>query len=208
MTEAPPPPPRTEGSFPWFIVALAVVVAILGVSTFLVAGLTSSRSSNDRNAFASLKTLVTAEADFRSNDRDGNLRNQYWVGDVRGLWDIIPEKGSDPVKLVELSVAYADACPAAIKGVRRSVPGSTASPKSGYLFAVIPLMADGKPYDDGSGCNDNAYAFCCWPAKSPGVPRWTFIVNEDATIWKKDNGGTRVLRWPADPKAEGWVKAD
>ena len=55
----------------------------------------------------SLKTLATAEADFRSNDRDGNKISDYWTASVAGLYTMTNSalsKGANPLSLIELSV--------------------------------------------------------------------------------------------------------
>jgi hypothetical protein len=47
-----------------------------------VAGSAMMMSMNERMSSVSLKTITTAQADFRSNDRDGNRSNDFWVLDV------------------------------------------------------------------------------------------------------------------------------
>ena len=87
------------------IIAIIAAIAIPGL-------LSSSRASNERNASSSLKTFATAEADFFSNDRDGNRVSDYWTANVAGLYTMthssIPGSTDDPLKLIELSIAGAD----------------------------------------------------------------------------------------------------
>ena len=43
-----------------------------------------------RNASTSLKTIASAQADFRANDRDWNHVNDYWRDDIVGAGDDRP----------------------------------------------------------------------------------------------------------------------
>lgn len=71
--------------------------------------------AHERCSSASLKTLSVAEADFRANDRDWCSVNDFWTGDVVGLYTLtsaaVSGEGSakDPsILLIELSVAAVD----------------------------------------------------------------------------------------------------
>ena len=203
MADEPKKPRGRRGCLIGAIVLLLVLGVVIVVPGFLASG----RASNKRNASASLKTLASAEADFRSNDRDDNKVNDYWVGDVSRLYYL--ESRNETIKLIERSVANADGAP---KGSLDD-PG----PKAGYLYAAIPLEGTGAPYDRGGGRNPEKYAFCAYPAKyqpkawhrnSLSINDETFIINEDNVIWKKDIGGAAVRQWPKDPLAEGWSKLD
>src|SRR5437762_14334198 len=113
--EAPPgTPPKSNGWIGCTVVVLVLIVAAL----MAIPGLLSSgRSSNEMNARHSMKTLSSAEADFRANDRDGNHVNDFWTGDVKGLYTMtsasvpgarIDDTTDPPLKLIELSIACAD----------------------------------------------------------------------------------------------------
>src|SRR6476620_6119361 len=101
------------------LIELMIVIAIIAViAAIAIPGLLSSqRASNERNASTSLKTLTSAEADFRANDRDGNKVNDFWTANVSGLYTMTSAAVSgssnsttDPsIKLIELSIASADA---------------------------------------------------------------------------------------------------
>ena len=58
-----------------------------------------------------LKTIASAQADFRGNDRDGNGRQDFWRDDIAGLYTIVPVGSQEAIKLIELSVAGADEAP-------------------------------------------------------------------------------------------------
>ena len=73
------------------------------ISGVIVVGGTAQMTANERNASGSLKTLATAQADFRSNDRDANMVNDFWVADVRGLYSLDDGTGNE-IKLIERTI--------------------------------------------------------------------------------------------------------
>ncbi|HEY3225452.1 MAG TPA: type II secretion system protein [Planctomycetota bacterium] len=196
------------------LIELVIVVGIIAVlAAIAVPGLVSSqRSANERNASTSLKTVVTAEADFRSNDRDGNRVADYWTGDVAGLCLIAPQVGNSPppapltfgsaIRLLDSSVASADGAFAG--GVAYSsaqfVPVATAlvsfKPKSGYWYVRLldevsiagnlpfPIDTDGANNANWGAChNVDRFGFMAFPG-SFGSGRLAFIVCNDGIIFK------------------------
>ncbi len=146
---------------------------------------------NERHPPAFLRTLVSAEEDFRDNDRDGNGVRDYWTADVAGLHALLAPAGPGRVemmKLIDASMARAD-------GGR---PGAV--PIAGYLYRAME--------SDGSGRHPARFGFCAYPAEYGRTGRATFIVSESGTVYRSDTRGNPVLRWPADPAREGWAKAD
>src|SRR5580765_1320779 len=108
-----------KGNKGFTLIELMIVIAIIAIiAAIAIPGLLSSqRAANERSAATSLKTLSTAEADFRANDRDWNHVNDFWTGNVAGLYTMTSSAVSgsaansttDPaIKLIELSVASAD----------------------------------------------------------------------------------------------------
>ncbi len=163
------------------------------------------RLSNQRNASASLKTLATAQADFRANDRDDDKVNNFWVKDVAGLYGI--ETGGEAIKLIDPGIAHADRTSG--KGKYPSVKEE--SPKAGHHFAALKRYREGgksAAYDDGKGRNNSRFAFVAWPAQYPQGGRMTFIISEENTIFEKDTGGKPVEEYPEDPRKEGWKPLD
>jgi hypothetical protein len=203
VTDAPKP----RRKFPWVRLGL-FLSALLGVAVFLAdACLNGGRASNGRNASTSLKTLGSAEMDFRENDRDRNQIHDYWVGDVSQLWYLEADGG--PIKLIERSVANADGAP--------WKPLAEGQAKAGYLYRAIKSDPTGAPYDSGHGRNPSKFGFCAFPSdyhdaawyrRSTDVSIYTFILNEENVIWRKDLQGAPALKWPKDPYAEGWTKLD
>src|SRR5690349_7998968 len=101
------------------LVLLTAIVA--GFATVSIAPiLAGGRLANERSAVTCLKTITTAEADFRSNDRDGNRTMDYWTADVFALYGMIgitgasttvpkdAEEASNFIKLLEGAVVAAD----------------------------------------------------------------------------------------------------
>ncbi len=193
--------PKRGGLHPAIIVVIVLacgVPFIAIIAAIAIPGLLSSqRAANERNASASLKTLASAEADFRANDRDNNKINDFWTADVRSLYTF--QVNGSPIRLIEETVAQADAS-----------PGGTGAPvaKAGYLFAAIQVDDEGQRLDQGKGRNPMRFAFCAYPA-NPSSGRRVFIINEDNTIWTSMTHGPRpVSAWPSDPAAAGWMKLD
>ncbi len=169
-------------------------------------------------AHSVLKNLGIAEWDFRSNDRDGNRASDYWVGDVNGLQNICPMKSEgkgcqEPhwaIKLLSPSaVALADLSP--LKDVPLATPPpEKPAPHWGYHFAALASYeikgGEWKKYDDGSHRNPNRFGFCAMPAVYGKVTRFTLIIDEGGTVFRKDTGGKRPDGFPLDLVKDGWIK--
>jgi len=179
--------------------------------------ISTAREANERNAAAALKTLCAAEFDFRANDRDGNGVNDFWTGDVAGLYRIRPEGSNEPIKLIDNSLAAADAWPRKDLPLHRiELSVSPLRPKAGYLYCALTSDDAGQPYRQdtkgknslGAFHNPAKFAFCAYPERYPARGRQTYLVNEEGCVYRKDTGGKPVTRWPADPRAEGWQSLD
>lgn len=148
------------------------------------------------NGIASLKTICTAQYDFRSNDRDRDGEQNFWTGDIAGLYALSP--GNDPqgypLRLIELSIATADADPV----TDLSHVGNPA-PSSGFWYRAFDRRGGTNPYSQ--------FAACAFPARYGDPWRDTFIISEDTVIYRKDLGhADGVFGYPDDPEAEGWSK--
>lgn len=176
----------------------------------------AQKAANERNASASLKTLASASADFRANDRDNNRINDFWVGDVSGFYRI--NSGGGEIQLIEPAVAGADARPcvpldkAGVFGASKlaALP-FPAAPKTGYRYAAVPkYQEDGKelPYHSGDGRNPSKLGFCAYPAEYGVSGQRTFLITEENRVWAKDTGGKAVDVAPEDPRKAGWKNLD
>jgi hypothetical protein len=194
----------------WSFVALGLLTAVLGLLTLLLDG-HGHHGSNERNASASLKTLASAQADFRGNDRDGNKIQDFWRGDVSGLYGVLPAGSTEMIKLIELSVAGADDAPLGAAALGDTGPGQVArdaytvfQPKAGYFFRAL------RHADETAGALDpNRFAACAYPAAYGKAIFLTYILDEGNTIFQRDLGrpGPPDV-FPADPVKDGWRKLD
>ena len=195
-------------SWPAIIVVGAVVVTVVGF--VILPGLlaTGRHGSTERTSSTSLKTLASAEADFRANDRDWNHVNDFWTGNVSGLYTMTSAavKGAeannttDPsIKLIELSVASADADDAFLPAGGENLPLSTfavPSAKAGYWFAALTADltvgkgAEGLYKQDTKGTppmgrvhHEARFGFVAIP-DSLSAGKYVFMVNENNTIFR------------------------
>jgi len=210
------------------LIELMIVIAIIAViAAIAIPGLLAAqRSSNERNASTSLKTITTAEADFRSNDRDGNRVTDYWTADVFALYGMIPISGattaapadsataSNVIKLLEPALAGADGrTDQALYGnIEFGTSLVTGTTKAGYMFralhnevtggAATTLLVD----TDGAGqflgaCHDrDRFAFMSYPL-SLSSGKIAFVVNEDNTIWRYQLPSTYLATFTASSGA-------
>lgn len=167
------------------VLLITLGILVLGAGAALLVAphyLQSTHPSSERNASASLKTLATAEADFRSNDRDGNGKADFWRSDVAGLYATMPKGGgeADAIKLIELSIAAADDRPVSdiAKYLRRG-------PKAGYWYRAIRHV-------DELTLDPKRFAFCAFP-DTASAGRWTFIIDEGNRVYKADLGHARGI---------------
>lgn len=139
--------------------------------------------------------MASAQADFRSNDRDGNGVQDFWRKDARDLF-ATPGVDGRPIRLIEASTAAADARPAGLYALEL-----IGAPTAGYWLRAIRHAEEGDP-------DPNRFAFCMYPdIYLPG--RSTFIVDEGNTIFRKDLGHSKGIDvFPRDLRGEGWSKLD
>jgi len=207
---------RSRGGFT--LIEIMIVVAIIAViAAIAIPGLLQSqRASHERNASGSLKTLATANIDFRSNDRDGNRVNDFWTRDVSGLYTVYPPGSAmtAAIKLIDLSVAAADATllPAIAPGVVNpgtSLTSTYATPqvKAGYWYYAMVTNQSAMPAapyavsTDISGLllhNQSTFAFACYP-DSFSAGRQIFVINEGNTIYRRQCLTTVRPVGPAPP---------
>lgn len=187
----------TWREIPFWIRGLAILgitmaaLTVLGYSRFQE----SAMASNERAASAALKMLTSGQADFRGNDRDGNRIQDFWTGDVAGLYGLLV--AGLPLDLIDKAIAAADTS----SGVKGAVP------YHGYYFRVMLTDEEGNPYQTdtkgpGSGgrklWNHSKFAFSAYPARYGVSGRHTFNVNEWNTVFKEDLGGKPRLVWPKE----------
>jgi hypothetical protein len=192
------------------LVEVLVILAAIGIVALIaIPGLfTTRRTHCERSSSTTLKTLSSAEADFRANDRDGNHVNDFWTANVSGLYTMTSAgvKGAeansttDPsIKLIELSVASADADGSFIPAGGENLPISTfavPSAKAGHWYAALTadLSAgtgpEGLYKQDTKGTppmgrvhHETKFGFVAFP-DSLSAGKYAYIVNENNTIFR------------------------
>jgi hypothetical protein len=204
-----------------FAPVLFILAALFSLTT--IAFVATRRYSGERYASTTLKTISTAEADFRANDRDWNHVNDFWTRDIGGLWGIVPSNEKEPIKLIELSAAAADSDP--VKGAYPSVPAEP-SPKAGAWFVgLIEDRSEVPPlrYRDPE-VRTSRFGFLCFPDDYIGGFKYAFILNENNTIFRRaltgdirPTGNTPpgpmkdpgFANWPSDGELKAnWPKPD
>jgi len=176
-----------------------VGVCVIGIlAALIVPGLFHSQhASNQRGAYATLKTVASAEADFRGNDRDGNGVQDFWTADLAGLYGLVPP-GGEPIALIGRELAEADP----------TLPG--AKPWAGYWFEAMDQDEYGLDYRLGAGKSrhPSKFAFCAHPKSSADGQR-AYYVNEGNTVFGQVFNGQPDRRWPTDAELKArWIIID
>jgi hypothetical protein len=144
-----------------------------------------------------LKTIASAQADFRANDRDWNHVNDYWRADIAGLYAV--EVGDYAIKLIELSVASADDRP-----TLNIEKYAVKSPKAGFWYRALPHEGEKTRGPD-------RFAACTFPV-SLEAGRWgTYVISEENTIRRRLLGHARGIEaYPTEAQLKGdpWEKLD
>ena len=197
--------PRS-GGFTLLEVLFAVLVVAVIVAIVIPGLISSSHHGSERNFSTSLKTLASAEADFRANDRDWNHVNDFWTADVKGLYTMTsaavpgaaPNSTTDPsIKLIELSVASADADVTFFSAGGENLPitdFAVPSAKAGYWFAALRSdlsTTPATPYAQdtqgktamGRVHHESSFGFMAFP-DSPSSGKYVCIVNQNNTIFR------------------------
>lgn len=166
---------------------------------------------NETNAYAALRIIAIAEADFRANDRDGNGVKDFWTGDVAGLYTVTGKDGL-PIHLIDREFAEADVLPL------RPV-AAPPKPSHGYYFRALDIDESNpdtaeKQYRQDTGGNPpsgkvhhpQAFGFCAYPAVWGVTGRYVYIINENNTIFRCTIPRTEPKNWPADQEmVKSWA---
>jgi hypothetical protein len=144
-----------------------------------------------------LKTIASAQADFRLNDRDGNGLEDYWRPDVAGLYAL--QAGGEAIKLIELSVATADDRPAV-----KMDASLVRSAKAGFWYRALR-------HENEVTRGPDRFAACGFPVSIADGRYGTYVISEENVVRKKMLGHARgLLTHPtrAQFKEEDWERLD
>ncbi len=154
-------------------------VAAIAVLVGLPALRSSIRLSNTRSAGARLKTMATAEADFRANDADGNGAADFWVRDVYGLYGLRGTNGA-PIALIEARTAAADVTGLAPTPAM-APPSRPWEASDGYVMRAFGGYETAMGTTDYGERNWSKFAFLALPV-SHGRGCEVFMIEETITI--------------------------
>lgn len=167
----------------------AGLLVLVGAALVVPWILAARRTGNERNSAAALSAIARAEADFRSNDRDGNLVNDFWTADVYGLHGLVTPENPQGLRLISSEIALADA--ASNIGAYHALPPSLGAPFHGYIFRRFEAqdyVGDGKGTSlhndtDGSGRrlrDRTRFAFMACPVS---LYKGAVLYMADAETW-------------------------
>jgi len=116
---------------------------------------------------------------------------------VAGLYALCAEGTTEPIRLIELSLAGADDRP-----VLDITPYATRSPKAGFWYRAIRLPGETSPDPD-------RFAASCHPAVLESGRWGTYVIRHDGVLHKKKLGHANGIDvHPAYPGKEGWERLD
>jgi hypothetical protein len=167
-------------------------------------------AANEFQAQAQICLLLDLSHTLRANDLEANNSNDYWTGDVSGLFRLIPSKQKDPMMLISKEVALADATPLPAGpekggGTMGDLLGPKPVPYRGYFFTVLKKSTFGgevQVLNEGTNHHPSNLGFCAYPAEYGKTGRRTFVISAYAGPAWKDNKGRPVTEEPGEN--EGW----
>lgn len=178
-------------------IVLTVAIGILGFMAWSSIR-TSNRARNERDAETGLKILANAQAECRAKDRDGNGVNDFWTGDIAGLYKL---------GLIDPALAEADVDPL-VPLVPKPIP------YKGYFYRALDKddSDDSEPYpqdtdrQSGKVHHLRKFGFVAFPAEPGATGKYMWIVNENNSAFRHDLSIPVPRNWPADYRAWSLVQ--
>ncbi len=186
----------------WPELVIVVGVLLVGIAIAFPEYLKSRRTSNERKLEGRMREIGRAQADFRSNDSDGNGKNDFWTADIAGLCIIRPLRpdgslGDRGIALIDPALAAADGA-ASIGLAEYSTglvgpdrPFARYQPLDGYLYRAAgsdgistpPLREDTDPSPHYRRCHNlERFAVACYPTSRRWSGALACIYNQDGSI--------------------------
>ena len=187
------------------LIELMIVIAIIAIiAAIAIPGLVRARiTANERSASTSLKALVTAEESFKGNDLDRNGIDDYWTGDLAGLYCLEQIDTASAIAAInDVSMASADinqnngnvTAYATADVAYNATLLLASSPKSGFVFQAMILNSNGNNYAIDTDFSGNlvhnfvSYGFMAMPLAWDSTGTFSMIVNESAAVYRRDFG--------------------
>ena len=184
------------------IVTALLLIGLPGAAIGTHRWLAQVRAESYRSAGQALSKLTHAESEFRSQDRDHNGIQDFWTGDVAGLY---------AYGLIPRELAEADAAP-----LLPLVPQPI--PYHGYYFKALqqddsetPPIVYRQTTDPKSGAVHNleCFGFVAFPTEGLAAGRRIQVVNENNTVFKTPSTNPVPTAWPSDNQLKSfWSKID
>lgn len=178
------------------LIELMIVVAIIAIIAAIAIPnlMESKKSANEGNAGTALKTYCTAQATYQANNYSYINATSPTVADQKCFSSSFENLGG--------TNAHTNATSTPISLIPQVFAGSTNATTAwnGYFFDDMTQTA-------GTACNYKFnHGLCAVPAQYGNTGTNTYIVNEQAIVWMKDNSGnTPVTNFPSNPSSSGYV---
>jgi hypothetical protein len=150
-----------------------------------------------QSAESAIRTILTAQADFRANRRNGDASPKFWRADIAGLYALAPG-GGPAIKLIEVSLAAADERPRTDLADHAS-----RAPRDGYWYRSIRHANE-----DPQALDPNRFAYCAVPDSPEGGV--LYVVDERQTVYRAETQACRGIEvFPSDEELRRqWSKVD
>lgn len=183
---------RTHNRAGFTLIELMIVIGVIAIIAAIAIPslLNAIRAANERNASASLKVLLPAQVDYRTNDRNGDRIANYWCSQPSGLYVTKHAVSGLEVRLIDLSMALADADAdqnggGSYPAVGSSLDGTRTSPKAGYWYEDFEFSETGDSYDpDDDDHHPSRFGYMAWPNDFGGSGNFIFIINQNGVVYR------------------------
>jgi len=173
------------------VIAIIAIISAIAIPSLLAAG----RASNERNASGSLKSVLVANIDYKTNDRNGDTMSNFWCASISGLYTATSGTSNVEVRLIEVTLALADADKdqdggGVFPADGTSLDGTATRPKAGYWYEDIETSETGAEYDpDDDDHNFTRFGYVCWPDVYNSTGSVIFIINQGGTMFRTGQCG-------------------
>lgn len=171
------------------------------------------RNPYEMSTVLSLNDIIKAQYAFKTKDIDANNINDYWTGDLSGLYRI-NDKDGQAIQLITAALARADLKPLPENMVNFLTKHVAIEPACflGYYYCAMILNDSLTPF---SCFNKTEFGFLAIPELYGVTGKRSFICSQDGNIYSKEIPLKRISnikdvpeglrKWPEpDPISAGW----